>query len=95
MQQPPTVGDVLAVLHDHAPELAAHVHAFLMGGRVGALPIGNDWGAAFQKLRRLTDFTHNAVLANASAERVAILATALRLQSVVLYETIRRNYNGG
>lgn len=89
-----TLGQVLDVLKDLAPELAPHVHAFLHGGTVARIPLATDWGTAFNKLRRLTDFAHNAILDRAGPARIAILTTAVRLQAVVLYETVKREASG-
>lgn len=84
----------LDVLKDVAPELSPHVHTFLRGGPSGRLKVAPDWAQAIVKLRRLVDFTHNAVLNDRDAEHVAILAVAVRLQAAVLHETLKHHYAG-
>lgn len=80
------------VLAPHAPELARHVHAFLHGGAVGTLPLETEWKDASAKLRLLHDALVEAGFQRKAEYVVLVLAVAVRLQAVILVETIRRTY---
>lgn len=81
------------VLASVAPELAEHVQAFLEGGHPRkSLQAEPDWAAPSTKLRALHDALAKALRTRKSEREVAILAVAVRLQSVVLFEAIKRTY---
>lgn len=81
-------------LKDLAPELAAHVHAFLHGGAIGGLPVCDDYAAPSIKLRQLHDALSEAASRKRETYRVMVLAVAVRLQTVILFETLKRTYQG-
>lgn len=96
----PQITVAQTVLREVAPELAVAVHRFLHGGagpdgRLPGLPRGAEGQnipAASFKLRALHDDLEAATLRRRDKEHVAVLATAVRLQAIVLYETIRKHY---
>lgn len=84
------------VLEKLAPELARHVHAFLHGGGLpGSFSTEHDYSYASIRLRHLHDALSDALLRRKDEYRVTVLATAVRLQALVLYETIGRTYKQG
>lgn len=85
------------VLKYSAPELARHVHAFLHGGHAavdfGRLPLPHDWQEAMIRMRRIHDCLSEAMIQRRDVYKVSVLATALRLQGVIVYEIVKRTYS--
>lgn len=80
------------VLREVAPELAPAVHAYMHGGVFGHVPEVTNIPHASFKLRALHDDLEAATLRRRDKEHVAVLAVAVRLQAIVLYEAIRTLY---
>lgn len=80
------------VLQDVAPELSHHVSAFLYGGSVGSLPLDEDWSRPSVRLRLLHDKLQEACTARRPAREVLVLAVAVRLQTAILHEVLKREY---
>lgn len=80
--------DVLRLL---APELTRHVHAFLHGGSAGSMAsyVNADFHGVSARLRALHAALDEAVLRRRDLYHIAVLAVAVRLQSVILYETTK------
>ena len=90
MEDAAPVNETGRILEPLAPELVPHVHAFLHGGRVGQMRLAAGVEEASTRLRML----HDALIAathgvGSSIYRLAVLSVAVRLQAVVLYETIK------
>lgn len=92
MDDAPPLSVEQEVLKDIAPELGRHVHAFLHGGQVGALPVEASWSNASAKLKVLHDAMIQAAFLRQAKHKVMTLSVAVRLQSVILMETLKREY---
>lgn len=89
MEDAPPVSEAERILAPLAPELAAPVHSFLHGGMAGRLRPCDTPATAMFKVRLLTDALESAHMVRRDHHHIAVLAAALRLQTVVLYEMLR------
>jgi hypothetical protein len=85
-------GDVREILDGIAADLTPAVVSFLHGGAPGSLPKAESYVAASIRLRRLHDALSDADRNRRGKYVALVLATAVRLQALILYETLKEKY---